>query len=1400
MVLSASRTDPDVFPIGVTACRRIVSRLLLSMIVWLAAVPIAGAQETWTPLPAISTGGTPTVWEKPQSKAWFHGHTWWTVLPAGTPSAPSSGEWLFRLEPTNTWTPVLLVSTHTGRADTLVVGDVTHVLIVGTSQSEMVSLEYLPGLQTYQLWSVRPTETPVSLGTTGTLAMDSTGRLWLSTPYNTNVEVYYSDAPYNLFVGPIVLDGTLDPKEYDPTAIVALPDHTIGVMWSNVTGQVWGFRAHVDGTDPAAWLTDEVPASAGHLNNGMADNHLHVTVAADGTLYASVKAASPTGGNPQLYLLVRHPNPDGSGTWDNTLYFITKNWGTRPIVVLNEDTNRLRVYFTDESGGNLYVAESARSPIQFSTPTVVFGGGVNNATSAKAPWAGRLVVLAMNAAEQSVLITTTPGLVGDWQMDDGGGTQARDFSGWGNDATLVGSPTWVPVATGLALNLNGSTSYATITDQAALDSAGALTLSAWIRPRALANQVLISRARTGSVDGYELALSSTGTVFARLNQASSGDTYRVDSHTLYPTTGTSWMHVAATYDGTTMRLYVNGRLDSSAPGPAAIGTGPVDVGLGAQSDGTRLFYGALDDVRIYNLALTGTEIAALSSTSPAVADLSLTNDDSATTAIAGQATTYRLRASNLGPDDADATVTDSLPAPATGATWTCTATAGAHCTASGSGSLSDTVHLPAGGSVTYLFQVTVATNASGTLTNTATVQTASVPDPVASNNSATDTDTILQPPTITTPPASVTVTRPNPATFTVVASGTPPLAYQWRRNGTPIGGATGTSVHAHSDRGYDTGAQFDVVVTNVAGTATSAAATLTVNVPPSVTTPPANLTVTAPNPATFTVVASGTAPLTYQWRRNGTPIGGATSAAYTLTPTAVTDSGAQFDVVVSNVAGSATSAAATLTVNAPPSVTTPPANITVTAPNPATFSVVASGTAPLTYQWRRNGAPIGGATSAAYTLTPTATTDTGAQFDVVVSNVLGTATSAAATLTVNVAPSITSQPASVTVTAPAPATFTIAATGTAPSSYQWRRNGTPISGATGASYTLTSTAVTDSGALFDVVVSNVAGSATSTAATLSVNGASGVNMQLTSPTTPVPYTVDYNDNLAGSEYAVAVWAAPNPNDSLLFVTQKSLNVVQVWNLYTNQIIQTLTGFDKPLGVAVDPVEGAVYVTSQGGAAVYKYFIAGIVAGNLSPALTFGHGMSPSSQPSGITVFHGAGGVTRVYVAYTGSSSRFVRAFDTSGVLQSSWNLGSLNLNEIAADDDNGLIYVVDQTNAQIMVYRPDGTFVQNFGQGIFGSGTGVEGLAVYRCGTSGYVLVSNQDANRFEIFDRVTFAHLASFAVQSVLDTIGVTLTQSPLPGYPNGAFFVQSHKIEVFGVRWDAIAGATGASVCAAQ
>ena len=178
-------------------------------------------------------------------------------------------------------------------------------------------------------------------------------------------------------------------------------------------------------------------------------------------------------------------------------------------------------------------------------------------------------------------------------------------------------------------------------------------------------------------------------------------------------------------------------------------------------------------------------------------------------------------------------------------------------------------------------------------------------------------------------------------------------------------------------------------------------------VAPTITTPPANQTVAAGQTATFTVVAGGTAPLSYQWQKNGANITGATSASYTTPITTTADSGSAFAVVVTNTAGTVTSAAATLTVTAAavaPTITTQPANQTVTAGQTATFTVVAGGTAPLSYQWQKSGVNIAGATSASYTTQVTTTTDSGSTFDVVVTNTAGTVTSAAATLTVNAAP------------------------------------------------------------------------------------------------------------------------------------------------------------------------------------------------------------------------------------------------------------------------------------------------------------------------------------------------------------------------------------------------------------
>ena len=168
----------------------------------------------------------------------------------------------------------------------------------------------------------------------------------------------------------------------------------------------------------------------------------------------------------------------------------------------------------------------------------------------------------------------------------------------------------------------------------------------------------------------------------------------------------------------------------------------------------------------------------------------------------------------------------------------------------------------------------------------------------------------------------------------------------------------------------------------------------------------------------------------------------------------------------------------------PPAIVNQPSNQTTIVDGSVNFLVTVTGTAPLSYQWRKNGASISGASSGALTLTDVQLSDAGS-YTVVVGNVAGNTTSNAATLTVNVPAAISAQPISQTVNAGTAATFTAAATGTAPLTYQWRKDGTPILGATTATFTLSSVQPTDAAA-YTVVISNPAGSSTSNVAILAV--------------------------------------------------------------------------------------------------------------------------------------------------------------------------------------------------------------------------------------------------------------------------------------------------------------------------
>ena len=253
--------------------------------------------------------------------------------------------------------------------------------------------------------------------------------------------------------------------------------------------------------------------------------------------------------------------------------------------------------------------------------------------------------------------------------------------------------------------------------------------------------------------------------------------------------------------------------------------------------------------------------------------------------------------------------------------------------------------------------------------------------------------------TITTQPQSRTAIEGATVTFTVVAAGGQPITYQWRKNGTPITFATNSTFQLFNVTTNDI-ANYSVLVRNALGEVTSSNAALLVNVPVSITEQPQSQEVGVGDNINFHVTARGTAPLGYQWRRNGINIFGAQSSTLIIPNVQITNAG-NYTVVVTNSFSSVTSQVAVLIVQSPPTITQQPQNRTVPTGSSATFSVVAENA--VGYQWLKNGVAIPNATNTFYSI-PNAQPSDAAGYSVIVSNSFASVTSQTATLTVTAPP------------------------------------------------------------------------------------------------------------------------------------------------------------------------------------------------------------------------------------------------------------------------------------------------------------------------------------------------------------------------------------------------------------
>jgi uncharacterized repeat protein (TIGR03803 family) len=459
----------------------------------------------------------------------------------------------------------------------------------------------------------------------------------------------------------------------------------------------------------------------------------------------------------------------------------------------------------------------------------------------------------------------------------------------------------------------------------------------------------------------------------------------------------------------------------------------------------------------------------------------------------------------------------------------------------------------------------IVNNANFTVTNSATL-------------------TVIDQPIILAQPTNLLVLAGTTATFSTTLTGSVPFfRYQWRLNGTNLLNAN-NPIYTISGVATNKAGFYSIVVTNMAGIAVSSNAALTVVLSP------ASRTNYAGSTTTFTATAFTPEVLNFQWQKAGTNlidggnIAGSTNNSLTIANVSDADA-ATYNLVVSDATGSVTTSNAVLIVNDFPFIVTQPQSQTVLVGSNVTFSATAYGAPPYVFQWYFNGAPVGSPTTGTnysyYTLSDVGTNRSG-NYTVQVVNGAGSVMSSNALLTVVTLPTITTQPVNRTNGATTTATFSVVASSVSTMSYQWQQNGTNLvnggkfSGVTTNTLTITGVSSNEA-AIYSVAVTNLAGSVTSSNATLTVIYppvitsqplgqrlllGSNVSFSVTvSGTAPFNYQWRFNAgnllNATNATYAIQAIVATNTGNYSVVVTNLAGSVTSSNALLTVLVPPTL---------------------------------------------------------------------------------------------------------------------------------------------------------------------------------------------------------------------------------------------------